>query len=116
MCATYVDDSLYAGAKEYSNRCENFEQRSTCKQREWDWTVFIVFTIRNWINEFAIYQNNYFSKLMSLDAVSKILHIQFLGAQHYWATNSRPDISFYTALLTKVSDDKPHVNQKCFST
>lgn len=71
MC---VDDTLHAGTKEYSDRCENAVKQFTYKPEQWDYTNFAGITMTNKTNGCDIHQKEYLTRLKALNKFSDILH------------------------------------------
>lgn len=105
LCATYVDDSLHVGTEEYCKLCEETEKRFSCKSREWNNVQFAGIQIEKTEDDFIAHQISYITKLAPLSYKSRFADFRSLRAQLAWATNTRPDICYTTAVLAQATEE-----------
>lgn len=106
VCATFVDDTLQAGNKEFQDLADNTLRRFQCREREWDNTEFSGVEIETHENEFHVHQNKYISRLSRITNSADFSKFRSLRAQLKWAVNSRPDIACAVAKATQITEDE----------
>ena len=67
LCATYVDDTLHAGNKEYQELSKETEKTFQCKSREYYNVQFSGLEIDSTDEGFIIHQKKYIFKLEVLE-------------------------------------------------
>ncbi len=105
LCGNYVDDTLHAGTKEYSDLCKKTEKKFKCKERDWDNLQFAGVEIETKESGFEVHQKRYIQKITELSHDATYADFRSLRAKLAWTNNSRPDISCSVALLTQVTED-----------
>ena len=116
LCATYVDDALHAGDKEYSDMSKKTEKTFKCRPRERDNVQFAGVEIESKGEENKIHQKLYISKLIQLMANEDFAAFRSLRAQLAWVLQTRPDIACAVALLTQVTEARFHTDAKKYVT
>lgn len=105
LCATYIDDKLYAATEDYSKLCEETERKVHDKKPEWDNIALSGWEIETHLDVYKINQTNYILNLQSLRSDSNYADSRSLRATLSCLGNSRPDIFCSVAKMAQVHDE-----------
>ncbi len=90
MCATYVDDPVQRGDKDFQDLSLATAERFQCREREWDNKEFAGVQIETIDDKFKMLQKKYIEK----ESLRTLIYgLSSLRDRLLWLTISRPDIS-----------------------
>ena len=112
LCATYVDDTLQAGDRDFQKLTENTLRKFECGKREWDNTEFAGVQIETLPEEFQIYQTRYIENLKPLAKYANFSNCRSFRAQLSWVANTRPDIACAVAKSAQVTEEQFTADKK----
>ena len=106
LTATYVDDTLACGDREFYKLTERTQDRFETKPREKEQIHFAGVYINKDAQGYRIHQSRYIDRLTNLPNVSDFSNFRKARATLSWVIHSRSDVCVNVNKLAKVSEEQ----------